>query len=74
VVLSREPVQGLSARNCLRGIVRERVDLPGHTFVAMDVSQFLWAEVTPEAVRELDIRPGEVFLCVIKTTAVEVVD
>jgi molybdate transport system ATP-binding protein len=72
VALGRTPVEGLSVRNQLRGQVRELVELPDRTFVAVDVGQFLWAEITPEAVRELDIRPGTVIICLVKTSVIEV--
>lgn len=72
VMLSREPVSGSSARNQLLGQVRELVNLPGRCFVAIDVGQFLWAEVTPEAVLELAIQPGSTLTSLIKTTALEI--
>jgi molybdate transport system ATP-binding protein len=71
VMLSREGVGGLSARNQLRGLIREIVSLGGRTFVAVDVGQFLWAEVTPESARELDLQPGRPITCLIKTSALE---
>jgi molybdate transport system ATP-binding protein len=70
VTLSRAAVTGLSVRNRLRGMVREVVALPERTFVAVDVGQFLWAEVTADAVRELGVRPGEEITCLIKASAV----
>jgi molybdate transport system ATP-binding protein len=69
VVLSRADVQGISVRNQLHGLVREVVELPGQSFVAVDVGQFLWTEVTREAVRELQLRPGARVTCLIKTSA-----
>ena len=42
------------------------------TFVAIDVGQFLWAEVTPEAVRELNIQPGSAVTCHVKTSALQI--
>jgi molybdopterin-binding protein len=69
VILATGSPQGLSVRNRLRGKVREVVVLPGQTFVALDVGQFLWAEVTPEASRELDLRPGQEVTCLVKSTA-----
>jgi molybdate transport system ATP-binding protein len=71
--LGGEGVAALSTRNRLRGEIREVVALPEQTFVAVDVGQFLWAEVTAEAARELDLRPGRPILCLIKSTAVSVV-
>src|SRR5262249_48312324 len=73
VTLAAETVHGLSVRNRLVGQVRELVALSDRTFVAVDVGQFLWAEVTPEAVQELEIRPGKSIICLIKTTAIVVV-
>jgi len=69
IVLSRDPVPGLSARNRLRGVVREVFQAGGRVFVGLDVGQFLWAQVTPEAVRDLDLRPGEAIPCLVKTSA-----
>jgi molybdate transport system ATP-binding protein len=73
VVLAADPVGCLSVRNRLQGRVRELVVLPGRTFVAIDVGQFLWAEVTPEAVQELAIEPGKTITCLIKTSAMALV-
>jgi len=73
VVLAADPVEGVSARNRLQGRVRELVALTGRTFVAIDVGQFLWAEVTPEAVQELQIRPDQAITCLIKTSAMTLV-
>jgi molybdate transport system ATP-binding protein len=72
VMLGDEPLAGVSARNRLRGTVREVVTVAGRAFVAVDVGQFLWAEVTPEAVEELALRPGKEVTCLVKTSAVTV--
>jgi molybdopterin-binding protein len=73
VVLAADQVGGVSARNRLHGRVRELVALADRTFVAIDVGQFLWAEVTPEAVQELRIVPDKVITCLIKASAVTLV-
>jgi molybdate transport system ATP-binding protein len=73
VVLSNGDVAGLSVRNHLHGRVREVVALPDRALVAVDVGQFLWAEVTAEAARELDVRPDRPVVCLIKTSAIQVV-
>jgi molybdate transport system ATP-binding protein len=74
VILSRVPEAGVSARNQLQGTVRELVALPGRTFVAVDVGQFLWVEVMPETVREFDIRPGVLLTCMIKVSALDLLE
>jgi molybdate transport system ATP-binding protein len=71
VVLSTSPIEGTSARNHLAGQVREVVSAAGQTFVAVDVGQFLWAEVTPEAARELNLLSGCAVTCHIKTSAMQ---
>jgi molybdate transport system ATP-binding protein len=73
VTLAAQWSGGLSARIRLQGVVRELVTLPEQTFVAVDVGQFLWAEVTPEAVREMNLHPGQPITCLIKSTAISVV-
>jgi len=70
VVLCREPVPGVSVRNQLRGRIREVVELPGRAFIAVDVGQFCWTEVTQEVVRELQLRPGVEVTCLIKSSVV----
>jgi molybdopterin-binding protein len=74
VILATGPVAGLSVRNQLQGRVRELVALADRTFVAVDVGQFLWAEITAEAVAELKIEPGQTVACLIKTSAIVVVE
>ncbi len=69
VTLAAAEVAGLSARNHLRGNVRELVPLAERIFVAIDVGQLIWAEVTPAAVNELAIKPGQSLVCLIKATA-----
>jgi molybdate transport system ATP-binding protein len=76
VMLSRGDVAGLSARNHQHGRVREIVPLPhsGRVFVAIaiDAGQSLWAEVTPEAVKELNLAVDSPATCHIKSTAMSV--
>lgn len=72
VVLSTRAVDGISTRNHLRGHVRELVALPSGTFVAVDVGQFLWATITPEAARELQLRPGLAVTCHVKASALQI--
>jgi len=71
VILSRTAVNGLSARNQLHGHIREVMPLGERIFVAIDVGQFLWAEVTAAAAQELGLQAGAAITCVIKTAAFE---
>jgi molybdate transport system ATP-binding protein len=73
VVLGSDGVAGLSIRNHLNGTIREVLRLPDRAFVAVDVGQFLWAEVTVEAARELNLRPGKPVACLVKASAISVV-
>ncbi len=69
VAISRGDVAGLSIRNHLRGKVEQIAPCGEHVFVAVDVGQRLWAELTPEAVRELELSPGVGVVCLIKSVA-----
>ncbi|HEX4142813.1 MAG TPA: molybdenum ABC transporter ATP-binding protein [Pirellulales bacterium] len=73
VILSAQPVAGLSVRNQLPGVVRQMVTLPGRVLVALDVGQLVWAEVTPAAASELHVETGRTLYCLIKSTALTVV-
>jgi len=66
VILARHDVAGLSARNHLRGRVCRVLPAERAVFVAVDVGQVLWAEVTPEAVRELELEPQREIICLLK--------
>jgi len=74
VTLSRHDVAGLSARNHLQGRVCQVVRLDRAVFVAVDIGQVLWAEVTPEAAAELELKPGSQVICLLKAHSLRVVD
>lgn len=74
VVISLREVTGVSARNHLRGIVRQLTLTAEGVFVAVDVGQIIWAELTPAAVQELQLRPELPVLCLIKTHSLKIVD
>ena len=66
VIIARQEVAGLSVRNQLRGTVR-RIVLAGQAlFVAVDIGQIIWAEVTSQAAVELQLQPGAEVLCLVK--------
>ncbi len=73
VTLARATVTGVSIRNQLEGTVRLVLPFPDRVYVAVDVGQFLWAEVTPEAARELKLASGSRVVCLIKSSALRVV-
>ena len=74
VLLSRDDVERISARNHLRGTVRQIVTIPSGSFVAVDVGQIVWAEVTPAAIEDLGIALGAEVVCLIKTHSLRIVD
>jgi len=73
VTLCRHDVQGLSARNHLSGQVRQVVTMPDRVFVAVDIGQILWSEVTSEAAAELEVAKGTKVHCLIKTNSLHIV-
>lgn len=74
VILSRQDVSGISARNHLRGRVCRIAQSNQAVFVAIDIGQILWVEVTPAAVSELDLQPGVEVVCLLKTHSLSVVE
>ena len=54
-------------------IVLEAIGALGMVFVALDVGQFLWAEVTPDAVQALGLAVGQTLTCLIKVSAMRLV-
>jgi molybdate transport system ATP-binding protein len=73
VILGRQTVKGLSARNQLQGRVCQVIPTGRAVFVAIDVGQVLWAEITPEAAAELGLETGSQVTCLIKAHRLSVV-
>lgn len=74
VVLSRQDVVGVSARNHFPGTVRQIVNSSGRVFVAVDIGQIVWAEITPQSVRDLDLAVGKEIVCLLKTVSIHWVE
>jgi molybdate transport system ATP-binding protein len=74
VVLSRQDIAGISARNHLRGRVCRIAQSHQAVFVAIDIGQILWAEVTPAAASELDLQPNAEVICLLKTHSLSLVE
>ena len=66
VIIARQDVAGLSVRNHLRGKVCRIIPTPQALFVAVDIGQIIWAEVTPQAAAELELQPGAEVICLVK--------
>lgn len=69
VTLAEHETSGLSARNQWRGTVREVIVRGDRAFAAIDVGQFVWAEVTLGVLEELKIAPGRDLVCIVKASA-----
>ena len=74
VTLSNSEVSGLSSRNHLNGTIRQIVPMPDRQFIAIDIGQIIWAEVTAQAVEELNLRAGNSIICLIKSQSIEVLN
>jgi len=74
VTLSRNAVSGLSSRNHISGVIRKIVPVMNAAFVAVDIGQIIWAEVTTQSVEELQLEPGAKVTCLIKTQSLQVFD
>lgn len=58
----------------MQGRVCQVVPLRQAVFVAIDVGQVLWAEVTPEAAAELQLKPGSQVICLLKPHSLRMVE
>jgi molybdate transport system ATP-binding protein len=74
VILSRRDVSGLSVRNHLHGCVRQILTLDGAVFVAIDIGQVFWAEITHQAATELELKVGCDLTCLLKAHSLRLVD
>ncbi len=74
VILARQEVAGLSVRNRLRGKVCRIIPIQHALFVAVDVGQIIWAEVTPQAAAELQLQAGVEVACLVKAHSLVAVE
>lgn len=74
VIVSREDIPNISARNHLKGTLRKIIEVQGACFLAIDTGQILWSEVTPQAIQDLGLEVGSEATCLIKTHSLEIVE
>jgi molybdate transport system ATP-binding protein len=73
VIVSRENPTGLSVRNHLRGHVCQVLSVGSAVFIAIDIGQILWAEITPQAAMELQLAAGIDVICLLKAHSLTLV-
>ena len=72
IILARERVEGLSARNTLEGHIIEVSDVASKELVYVDVGRRLAVKVTPEAIAALGLQTGDRVYCLIKTHSIRI--
>ncbi|MFG0285979.1 MAG: molybdenum ABC transporter ATP-binding protein [Phycisphaerales bacterium JB039] len=69
VILATSDRAETSVRNRWRGRIIAIDDVGGRIFVAVDVGQPIWAEITPDARAALALAPGAEVVCLVKAAA-----
>lgn len=76
LILSRTPVEGLSARNCLHGQIQRIESQPSGSLVIVEIDQSggqqLAAEVTANALEELELKDGQNVCLIFKSNSLRV--
>lgn len=72
IILSRTQPTGLSIRNALPGKILDIVETEGRQLVYIDTGKRIAAEVTQEAIDELNLKPGDPIICLIKTHSIRI--
>jgi molybdate transport system ATP-binding protein len=72
IILCRERPAGLSIRNAIAGRILDISTVGGKQLIYVDVGKRLAVEITPEAVLELALRPGDPIVCLVKTHSIRV--
>ena len=72
IILSRSKPIGLSIRNALSGKIIDIVETEGRHLVYIDTGKRLAAEVTQEAIDELNLKINDPIFCLIKTHSIRV--
>ena len=74
IMLALEAPSRISAQNIIRGTVEEVHDMGVRVLVYVDVGARMVAEITPTAIRDLEIHPGQEVYLIIKSTSIAVLD
>jgi molybdate transport system ATP-binding protein len=74
VIIARHEVAGLSVRNHLRGKVCRVIPIQQAVFVAVDIGQIIWSQVTQQAAAELELQPGAEVTCLVKAHSLVAVE
>ncbi len=72
IILCRTRPSGLSIRNAITGKILEISDTDGKHLVYVDIGKRLAVEVTGEAVDELELKPGDPVVCLIKAHSIRI--
>jgi molybdate transport system ATP-binding protein len=72
IILCRQAPTGLSVRNALPGQVVEVSEVKGVGLVYVDVGKRLAVKITPEAIAELELKPGDPVTCLVKTHSIRI--
>jgi molybdate transport system ATP-binding protein len=72
IILSREHPSGLSIRNAMPGKILDIVETEGRQLVYIDSGKRLAVEVTQEAIDELNLKPNDPIICLIKTHSIRI--
>lgn len=72
IILALEAPTKMSAQNRVQTRVDEVNVLDGRALVYLDIGERLVAEITPGAVRDLDLKPGDEVFAIIKSTSIVV--
>ncbi len=71
VALALEMPQGLSVQNRFTGVVREIHPVDAYAVdVRLDVGCTLWARITAHALADLDLRPGQTVVALLKSLSI----
>ena len=74
VILTLDVPSRISARNVVGAVVEEIHTLDSRVLVYADVGTRLVAEITPSALRDLDLQTGQEVYLIIKTNSILVLD
>ncbi|MCZ7581850.1 MAG: TOBE domain-containing protein [Deltaproteobacteria bacterium] len=72
IILATEPPVRLSAQNVISGRVSRLATAGGEMLVHIDSGQSVIAEVTPRAVKELELREGQSIYWIVKSHSIAV--
>ena len=72
ISVSLHRISGISIQNQLPGVVRKIIKVNGSVYCMVDVGRLLITKITSDAIRDMNLKPGDRVFCLFKATSLHI--